>query len=81
MPPLKGEVSAKRAEGFSNADLGRFNLWRPTVVDRTGANRWVQAPLPDRQQVEATPTEVFREIPKNRRIRELQFMVPEFVIG
>ena len=28
MPPLKGEVSAKRAEGFSNADLGRFNLWR-----------------------------------------------------
>ncbi len=28
----------------------------------------------------AAPTEVFRECPENRRIREVQFMLPEFVI-
>ena len=28
----------------------------------------------------AAPTEVFRERPENRRIREVQFMLPEFVI-
>ncbi|MDD7412904.1 MAG: hypothetical protein PUK86_06745, partial [bacterium] len=32
MPPLKGEVPAAQAVGFKNADLGRFNLWRPMVV-------------------------------------------------
>ena len=25
------------------ADFGRFNLWRPTVVERTRGSRWVQA--------------------------------------
>ena len=39
-PPLKGEVPATQAVGFIGADFGRFNLWRPTVVDRTrGSNR------------------------------------------
>ena len=31
--PKRG--AAARAEGFKNADLGRFNVWRPMVVDRT----------------------------------------------
>ena len=35
MPLLKGEVPAAQAEGFESADFGRFNLWRPIVVDRT----------------------------------------------
>ena len=39
LPPLKGEVPAKRAEGYANADLGRFNVWRPMVVDRTGGSK------------------------------------------
>ena len=40
MPSLKGEVPAKWAVGFNNADFGRFNLWRPIVVNRTrGSNR------------------------------------------
>ena len=34
-PLLKGEVPAKQVEGFKNADLGRFNVWRPMAVDRT----------------------------------------------
>ena len=48
----------------------------------TGGSRWVQAqpagasPNPPES---AMPTNVFRELPENRRIRELQFMVPEFV--
>ena len=25
------------------ADFGRFNLWRPTVVERTRGSRWVRA--------------------------------------
>ena len=40
MPPLKGEAPAAQAVGFSFKDLGRSDLWRPTVVDKTrGTNR------------------------------------------
>ncbi len=28
----------------------------------------------------AAPTGVFRKIPENRRIREIQFMLPEYVV-
>ena len=60
---------ARNAAVRNHADLGRFNLWRPMIVDRMrGSNR-----------PSAMPTGVFRELPENRRIRELQFMVPEFV--
>ena len=45
MPLLKGEVPAAQAERFESADFGRFNLWRPTVVDRTRGSRW-QSALP-----------------------------------
>ena len=38
LPPLKGEVPAKWAVGFNNADFGRFNLWRPAVVNRIGGS-------------------------------------------
>ena len=34
-------VIRKEACGF--ADLGRFNLWRPMVVDRTGGSKWNRA--------------------------------------
>ena len=36
-----------RRESCGFADFGRFNLWRPTVVDRTRGSKWVQA-LPAR---------------------------------
>ena len=39
MPFLSGEVPAAQVEGFANADLGRFNLWRPMIVDRTGGSK------------------------------------------
>ena len=42
-PPLKGEVSAKRTEGFKTEDLGRSNLWRPMVVDRMRGSKWLSA--------------------------------------
>ena len=47
-----------------------------------GGSKWLRAqpagasPNPPES---AMPTNVFRELPENRRIRELQFMVPEFV--
>ena len=84
MPPLKGEVPAKQAEGFANADLGRFSVWRPTVVDRmrgsewqsalpTGS-KWVQA-LPagaaPSEAESATPPTNSRRIPGIRRPRPL----------
>ena len=56
-----GEVQA--------ADFGRFSLWRPTVVNRTGGSKWVLA----------LPTRNPQGILRIRRIRELQAMVPEFV--
>ena len=43
MPPLKGEVPAAQAVGFKNADLGRFNLWRPMVVERMRGSKWNRA--------------------------------------
>ena len=56
MPPLKGEVHAARAEGFKTADFGRFNLWRPTAVDRTGgSNRLSALPTGGSKWVQALP--------------------------
>ena len=42
MPPLKGEAPAAQAVGLNHEDLGRFNLWRATVVNKTRGNRWRQ---------------------------------------
>ena len=92
MPPLKGEVPAKQAEGFANADLGRFSVWRPMVVDRMRGSEW-QSALPtgskwvQAQPAGAAPSEAEEakaarqsaETLRIRRIRELQSMVPEFV--
>ena len=39
--------SAGNSCGFE--DLGRFNLWRPMVVDRTRGSKWLSA-LPSRQR-------------------------------
>ena len=57
MPPLKGEVPAAQAVGFKNADLGRFNLWRPMVVAKTGGSRWLSAlPTGGSNRQSALPT-------------------------
>ena len=38
------------------ADFGRFNLWRPIVVDRTGGSKWVSAlPTGGSKWVQAQP--------------------------
>ena len=29
LPPLKGEVAAKRTEGFNHTEFGNLNLWFP----------------------------------------------------
>ena len=42
-PPLKGEVAAKRTEGFNHTEFGNLNLWFPEFVDRTGGSRWNRA--------------------------------------
>ena len=46
--PFKGALIAPTmpflsGEGFANADLGRFNVWRPMVVDRTGGSKRLSA--------------------------------------
>ena len=67
----------------------------PEFVARTGGSRWQSAlPTGSRWQsalptggrwgrfslpASAVPTSVFRGNPENRRIRELEFVVPEFV--
>ena len=56
MPPLKGEVPAVRAEGFQNVDLGRSNLWRPMVVDRTRGSQWQSALPTGSKRLSALPT-------------------------
>ena len=38
-----------RKESCGFADLGRFNIWRPTVVARPGGSKW-QSALPTRRQ-------------------------------
>ena len=55
-PPLKGEVPVKQAVGFSDADLGRFNLWRPTVVERIRGSKWQSALPTGSRWVRALPT-------------------------
>ena len=55
MPPLKGEVPAAQAVGFKNADLGRFNLWRPMVVAKTGGSKWLSALPTGSRWVQAQP--------------------------
>ena len=46
-PPASPEAGsarpAIRREACGFADIGRSNLWRPMVVERTGGSRWVQA--------------------------------------
>ena len=46
-PPANPEAGsarpAIRREACGFADIGRSNLWRPMVVERTGGSRWVQA--------------------------------------
>ena len=39
-----------RGEACGFADLGRFNLWRPMVVARTGGSKCVQAQPAGRQR-------------------------------
>ena len=59
MPLLKGEVPAAQAVGFSFKDLGRSDLWQPTVVDRMrGAKRSRLGEAPLRFALPHTPTEV-----------------------
>ena len=45
MPPLNGEVTAKQAVGFTDAEFGNFNLWFPISSPEPGGNRW-QSALP-----------------------------------
>ena len=91
--PPPAEVSrqcrpAIRKEPCGFADLGRSNLWRPMVVDRTGGSRWVQAqPAGSRWvQARACPSRqcrpvISRRFLEIRRIREVRSMLPEFVAG
>ena len=55
------------------AEFGKSNLWFPNSSPEPADASGCRHCLP------ATPTGVFRRIPENRRIRELQSMVPEFV--
>ena len=79
VPPLKGEVPATQAVGFIGADFGRFNLWRPTVVDRTGGSNRLSALPTGSNLLSATPTHNPQGSLRIRRIREVQSMLPEFV--
>ena len=91
VPPLKGEVPAKRTEGFADAEFGNLNLRFPDsspepaeagAYRQTSVGGWGSAKrsgASPSQHDSATPTNVFRGIPENRRIRELESMVPEFV--
>ena len=55
-PPLKGEVPEKQTEEFRNADLGRFNVWRPMVVERIRGSKWLSALPTGSKWVQALPT-------------------------
>ena len=86
MPPLKGEVLAAQAVGFTDADLGRSNQWRPTVVDRMrgsnrnralpGGSKWVQAqPAIVHEKVKRMKTEVKK--PDAAALREAGRLIRE----
>ena len=56
-------------------EFGNLNLWFPNSSTELAAASGCRLSLPE----SAAPTCVFRGIPENRRIRELEFMVSEFV--
>ena len=57
-----------RKESCGFADLGRSNLWRPTVVDRTRGSQCVQAQPAGSKWLSALPT---RATPGNQSARNL----------
>ena len=56
MPPLKGEVPAKRAEGFIPRRIREVQSMLPEFVDRTGGSEWVSARPTGSKWVSARPT-------------------------
>ncbi len=74
MPPLKGEVPAKQAEGFNLRRIREVQFMLPEFVARPGGSKRNRA-LPGGQCPPVNPQEHLRI----RKIREVQFMLPEFV--
>ena len=53
--PRRQRRPSIRKEACGFADLGRFNLWRPMVVDRIGGSKWNRALPGGSKWVQAQP--------------------------